>query len=322
MHLALDGVALHLPATAVFASLADLCFESIKFPSGSSHLLLRLVSSACCPHLQRLQLRKISVTALSELLLEASALLELYCEDIHDMRFLELRTPSLKILHVTGCYSLVGLTVSAPRLEELEFLVQHHLHIDTNGDDKNDSSIHLLECCRLIRCLQVQKFEQRKKQYVDIIKSWIIPQLPHVTSLTVRVTLWSPHSYAAGVASLLAQCKSIRYLSLQLCCCFIKTKKLVLSCDKSSQWKSHELSLAHVQEAEFKKLIGTADELQFIQFILTRASGIQKVAVSFNRDYWSKCSEEDGFKALPSVAGGSWTTCNIAYLSYEWTRYV
>ena len=55
--------------------------------------------------------------------------------------------------------------------------------------------------------------------------------------------------------------------------------------------------------------MGTDDELHLIQFILTRASGIQKVVFSFDRKYWSK-GGQDGFLLMPPLAGGSWTTWN------------
>jgi hypothetical protein len=57
MHCKLEGVRLRLPTTAVFPSLVDLSPENIELVAGSGHLLARLLSSACCPSLQKLQLR-------------------------------------------------------------------------------------------------------------------------------------------------------------------------------------------------------------------------------------------------------------------------
>ncbi|KAF8649998.1 hypothetical protein HU200_064160 [Digitaria exilis] len=176
----------HLPATAVFTSLADLSLESIEFPSGSSHLLHRLLSSACCPRLQRLQLRKLRVViALSELLLiEASALLELSCEDIQGNNLplvLQLKTPSLQALRMADCGDIETLRISAaPRLEELIFfddqprriiceaqgelscvrslqveLYSHKSHHYVNEDSKDNVSICLLQCCTSITSLDV-----------------------------------------------------------------------------------------------------------------------------------------------------------------------
>lgn len=92
------------------------------------------------------------------------------------MQSLELRTPSLQVLHVENCIDLEGFTVSAPRLEDLMFKAEQPLHIvDVHGhlssvgtlkiqlyshgnldvDDNNDTSIHLLQCCWLTKCLEV-----------------------------------------------------------------------------------------------------------------------------------------------------------------------
>nr|CAB3485758.1 unnamed protein product [Digitaria exilis] len=237
MDLQLSDVKLQLPSSAVFASLTDLSLGAIEVEAGGGHLLARLVSSACCPRLRSLQLVDLTVPGMEgPLLIDADALMELTLE-IGDLRILELRTPSLRVLRIKECYQLEGLTISAPRLHDLEFVIQHPLHIDkdvglssverlkiqlmwSHGylfDGRNDGTIRLLDCCRLNRylevCLQVPK---REKKYVDIIKSWI-PQLPHVTSLAIDIMLWSRRSsYTAGIASLLAQCNNIRHLSLQL----------------------------------------------------------------------------------------------------------
>jgi hypothetical protein len=62
----------------------DLSLESIVLPAASVHLLARLVSSACCPRLQKLQLSRICLYELDELLLVVSTtLLELSFEGIH-----------------------------------------------------------------------------------------------------------------------------------------------------------------------------------------------------------------------------------------------
>ncbi|RLM73165.1 putative FBD-associated F-box protein [Panicum miliaceum] len=299
--------------------------------AGGGHLLSRLVSSACCPRLRRLRLVWLELPGMEEesLLIHAGELLELSLLEIDDLRFLELRTSSLRVLQVNGCYGIEGLTVSAPRLEDLEFLVEYPLHIDGDlssvarlkielcshaylDDDKNDGSIRLLECCRLIRCLEVcldvskvchlsthlidilqMRIKGianiRKKQDVDIIKS-SIPQLPHVASLKIHVTQRDgPCSYGAGIARLLAQCNSIRYLNLSFC---------------------------YNRVAEFEKLMGTDDELQFIQFILKRASG---VAFNFDRNSGKKAAKTV-LNLCHALAGGSWTTRNDANLSYNYWR--
>lgn len=74
-------------------------------------------------------------------------------------------------------------------------------------------------------------------------------------------------------------------------------------CDNSCHWKSHdEFSLAHLQEVHFKKLVGTDCEFQFIRSILTKATGIQKVTIGFDRTYWLKGSRH-AFKLMPALDG-------------------
>ena len=174
MRLNLRAVKLRLPSTAAFASLTDLSLENMEVEAGGGHLLARLVSSACCPRLYRLRLVGLELPEEEPpLLIDAGALLELSLLEFDELLFLQLRTPSLRVLHVKGCYELEELTVSAPRLEDVKFLVRQPLHIDGDlssvarleielsssqgylGDDRNDGSIRLLECCSLIRCLEV-----------------------------------------------------------------------------------------------------------------------------------------------------------------------
>ncbi|TVU15731.1 hypothetical protein EJB05_39269, partial [Eragrostis curvula] len=120
MRLALGHAILHLPSSAVFASLTDLTLELVVFAHGTLHLLTRLLSSSCCPRLQKLRLRKIGllIARLQDLPIEASALLELSLEDIDDPGKLQLRTPSLRVLLVNNC-SMEALTLAAPKLRVL-----------------------------------------------------------------------------------------------------------------------------------------------------------------------------------------------------------
>jgi hypothetical protein len=135
MHLALDGATLCLPMTAVFTSLEDLSLQDIEFPAGSGHLLLRrLLSPACCPRLQKLKLRKLGFAKLNELLVEASALLELSYEDMPGTRVLELKTPNLRVLRIGKYNEIQTLRISAPRLEKLTFLDDRPEHIDIDGE--------------------------------------------------------------------------------------------------------------------------------------------------------------------------------------------
>ncbi|WVZ87132.1 hypothetical protein U9M48_033824 [Paspalum notatum var. saurae] len=132
----LSGVRLQLPASATFTSLVDLSLERIELAAGSAPLLSRLVSSACCPRLQKLKLTKLKLGTLNEIevLIEAGALLELSCNEIKGDRWndlsLELRTPSLRVLRMVHCYAQ-ALRISAPRLEELVLEdLPDEIHVD------------------------------------------------------------------------------------------------------------------------------------------------------------------------------------------------
>ncbi|XP_066347922.1 putative FBD-associated F-box protein At5g56400 [Miscanthus floridulus] len=131
MHLRLGFAQLELSFSSssmvVFTSLTDLSLEDTTV---AGHLLSRLVSSPCCPRLRKLRLDHLHLSTTGDLLLEASVLLELSLDKIENMQSLELRTPSLRVLHVVHCYDLEVFTVSAPRIDDLMFWAQQPLRID------------------------------------------------------------------------------------------------------------------------------------------------------------------------------------------------
>ncbi|CAL5030039.1 unnamed protein product [Urochloa decumbens] len=131
MRLALDGAAVRLPAAATFAALVDLSLENMEFTGVNGQLLNRLLSSACCPSLRKVSLRELGFNGQDELFVVADTLLELSMEKLMwKSDILRLRTPSLRVLRVVAC-SLDELVLSAPRLEELQFV-----------DDQPFSKIH------------------------------------------------------------------------------------------------------------------------------------------------------------------------------------
>ncbi|XP_039841552.1 uncharacterized protein LOC120701803 [Panicum virgatum] len=120
MRLALGGAGLQLPTAMKFASLTDLSLERIEIARGGAHLLGRLVSPANCPRLQKLRMSKLRLPSPDEgMQIDADVLSELWVEGVN-VRSLELRTPSLRVLHIDIC-SHEQLRVSAPRLEEATF---------------------------------------------------------------------------------------------------------------------------------------------------------------------------------------------------------
>ncbi|CAN6236244.1 unnamed protein product [Urochloa humidicola] len=177
MRLALDGATVRLPTAATFAALVELSLENMEFARGNGQLLNRLLSSACCPRLRKLRLRELEFNGMErgELFVEAETLLELSMEKLMwEPNILRLRTPSLRVLRMLTC-SLDLLVLSAPRIEELEFVdSQTFSKIDIDGElpcvrslkveltthevddeDMNGVGICLLNSCTSATCLDV-----------------------------------------------------------------------------------------------------------------------------------------------------------------------
>ncbi|CAL5051214.1 unnamed protein product [Urochloa decumbens] len=325
MRLVLGDAKLRLPSTVNFASLVDLSLERIEIAAGGAHLLGRLVSSASCPHLQKLRMSKLRLPSFNEeMQLGAEVLSELWVDDV-SVRSLELRAPSLRVLHIDICCHEL-LRVSAPRLEELAFfqlgVPPSRLVVDGDlahvqslklflkahrpsryGETENDTSILLLKQCSSVTCLGVN-LEGPKvcEKDVDMIKS-SVPHLAHVTSLTVNVSdVFERHDFGVGVASLLTRFKNLRHLSLRLpffdSLLYDMREELDLECEHLDYWTSHDISMAHLQVVELTGLTGTECELWFMKAVLTSARGLRKVAISFN----SKCEQhEDKMNAFDSM---------------------
>ncbi|CAL4936740.1 unnamed protein product [Urochloa decumbens] len=335
MHLRLSSTRVRLPSTAVFASLTDLALEFIELAAGSGHLLARILSPACCPRFQKLHMMyvKFKRSGTKGLELHAEELVVLSMENMDGMRLLELRTPNLLDLKIESCRELKALTVvSAPRLEKLAFShnrwgVSHMF----SESDINDSEILLLRRCRSARGLRVYlEIPSEIERRVDMIKDRI-PQLPNITSLFVNIhVITERHSFGDGVASLLTRFSNLIYLGLQLDEVPGCTKRdeyykedtdgdLAFICDHRDNWKSNDISLAALREAEFRGLTGTGCELRFLQSVLASAADLERVTVGFSMDYNLKVSRIDEF--LHTLLGdGTWTACEDGHdQSYEWT---
>ncbi|OEL32762.1 hypothetical protein BAE44_0006218 [Dichanthelium oligosanthes] len=287
MHLALGSARLQLPTTMKFASLMDLSLERIKIAPGGAHLLACLVSSMSCPRLQKLRMSKLRLPSafLGEMKLDADVLLELWIEDVN-MRSLELRTPSLRVLHIDICCREM-LRVSAPRLEELTFFqlgppplrleVDGELaHIPSlklflrahrpsgSGETENDTNILLLKHCSSVTCLAVTLEDDFSLQFV---------------ALNLRMSILQSYHLRA---------------------------ELDLKCDHSDYWTSHEISMAHLQEVELTGLTGSDCELWFMKAVLTSAKRLRKVAISFNRNC-RHTNKMDTFERM-LLDEGMWTS--------------
>ncbi|CAL5036925.1 unnamed protein product [Urochloa decumbens] len=333
MRLALGGTRLRLPAAIMkFASLTDLSLERIRIAAGGAHLLGRLVSSASCPRLQKLRMKKIYIQAFyEEMSLEADVLSELWMEDVRVLMSLKLTTPRLRVLYIYKCSHEV-LSVSAPRLEELAICQLGYpapMRLDVDGNlpcvrrlklclrshcrsnsrlssylkAENDTSLLLLEHCSSLTCLQVILHGPKlSKEDVNMIKSRV-PHLPHVTSLTVNVSLpFKRHGYGASVGSLLTRFRNLKHLSLHLpffCELYYDLHAgLNHLCHHRYHWKSNDISMDHLQEVELTGLTGTDCELWFMKTMLASAKRLCKVAISFNPCCWQHPGKMDAFERM------------------------
>nr|XP_034577136.1 putative FBD-associated F-box protein At5g50270 isoform X2 [Setaria viridis] len=332
MFLDLSYAWVSLPATVVFASLTDLKLEFMKVAGDNVLLLGRLVSSACCPNLRKLHMFSVTLAGPGQqkLLVEAGVLKELSLEEMDGMRSLELRAPSLRVLRIEDCDDLESLAASAPRLEKLSCRGNPLLIIDGDfpsvsllkldlkshghayGDDSNYGRIKLLQRCRSASRLSIDfDASMRESHGIDIIKA----------SLLTGTTF-----------------SNIRYLCLdffifyEIALCPGAVRKSNFICDHR---KSHEISFIHLKEAEFRRVRGTDCELGFLQYVLSGATQLQKVILSFKHSL--KRRWNDDFRTIQEhssliknrckdfrenlLASGTWTDCHDTTdkcHSYEW----
>nr|CAB3467103.1 unnamed protein product [Digitaria exilis] len=332
MRLALGGARLELSTAVKFASLKELSLESIEIADGGgARLLARLVSSPNCPHLQKLRMSRLRFPASSseEMRIEADMLSELCIEGINIMS-MELRTPSLRVLHVDRCHNEVLSLLAAPRLEQvavfsrpeprrplgllridgdlprvhsLKLCMWSHRHHRFHGGEQNDSCVLLMKRCSLLKCLEVTlggpKSKLKYVEHVDLIKDKV-PHLPHITSLTVNVSeAFERHNFGAGVANLLTRFTNLTHLNLHLpffygLFCDLK-HGLDLDCDHSNHWTSHEISMVHLQDVELTGLTGVDCELWFTEAVLASAKILGKVTISFHKEC---CQHQDNMDAF------------------------
>uniref|UniRef100_A0A0D9X664 F-box domain-containing protein n=1 Tax=Leersia perrieri TaxID=77586 RepID=A0A0D9X664_9ORYZ len=210
MSLSLTYLTLPLPAAVAFDSLVELSLTEIRINKGDSQLLSRLVSSACCPRLQKLRLR---------------------CGAQHS------KGPRLRVLDMVWS-AIHTVTVLAPRLEELKSSIDWHYvgkldvgdmpYVRSLGDLSlssyvcNDVAIRLLQRCPAVQCLGVYLCstthkEQKQKEVVDDMME-VVPRLPLVTSLKVTASLQNDQALMIGMSCLLTRYTSLRFLELDMTC--------------------------------------------------------------------------------------------------------
>ncbi|KAL6603630.1 hypothetical protein ACP70R_043991 [Stipagrostis hirtigluma subsp. patula] len=334
MRLALGGAKVRLPATVVFASLTEISLERIKITAaGGAHLLGRLVSSASCPILRKLVLRTVRFARTEEkLLLETGSLSELWLEGVVPVRSLELRAHSLRVFHIQSCFH-EAVMISAPRLEELKFfqgLYPSRLEVDGGLScvrslklhlwsheapiyaTENDIGILLLKHCSSVRCLDVALEGGLDMCEGDVnMINGRIRRLPHVTSLSIQVSpCFGRHDFGASIATFLTPFTNLRHLSLHLPSfdnlLYDLRFRLNLLCDHPNNWTSHEIFFIYLEEVELTGLTGIDCELWLMEAVMSSATRLRKVAISFNPDCLQDQGKMDAFERL-LTSGGMWT---------------
>ncbi|KAM0872276.1 hypothetical protein ACQ4PT_038829 [Festuca glaucescens] len=140
-----------------------------------------------------------------------------------------------------------------------------------------------------------------------------IPKLPNITALTVTISTWSGHSYAASLASLIAQCVNLEELHIH-----VKTDPAepacsdeACLCNKEGGWENQDFSLERLRNLDIAGIQGLDYENRLLQMMLAGAPAIEifKVPPSLGQGY------ETFLPANNST--GRWITCGDGV--YRWT---
>uniref|UniRef100_A0A0D9W0R3 FBD domain-containing protein n=1 Tax=Leersia perrieri TaxID=77586 RepID=A0A0D9W0R3_9ORYZ len=225
MSLTLAGATLQIPPATVFRSLTDLFLSNLRVENGNGQLLGRLLSPLISDQPLELQL-------------ESSELLELTLEGIRKdcLISLEINAPRLRVLDMKRLY-LDSLAISTPRLEEFKLhgmtmmtrlnvgdmpwvRTLNRISIWSRGHYSHvRNHIHFLRCCKFLKFLEVKLMILSqggvyKDGEVDLRKD--IPQLPHVTSLSITICPIFPCDLTTPVACLLKQCRFLKHLQVDM----------------------------------------------------------------------------------------------------------
>jgi hypothetical protein len=85
---------------------------------------------------------------------------------------------------------------------------------------------------------------------------------------------------------------------------------LAFTCNHPDHWESSNIFLANLRKADFRGMTGTGCELRFLRFVLTNATYLQSVTVSFNLYFIEELQNSWMHYFLHTLLGdGTWTTC-------------
>ncbi|OEL29299.1 hypothetical protein BAE44_0009683 [Dichanthelium oligosanthes] len=271
MRLAIGRAVVKLPSTSVFVSLKSLSLESVVMTKGTSHLLARLLSTVCCPCLQNLRLRDVSLHlgGLEDqlLLLEAAALLELS----------PLGRP------------LVGLH-PAPATAPRRLQLQLHKYCGVKKSEvepvqPNEPTLLLELKTPNLQVLSMNACVMEKLMISD--QSWrSSPWM--IAKLIIIFTLMKD-------PCILARC--LQNLSL--------FEQVFIFCLLAIMHPTSTVMVRCSISSLFTGLAGTDCELSFMQVMLRSTTQLRKATISFDPEYMMK-STRDAIELIPAPDGGNW----------------
>uniref|UniRef100_A0A0D9UWY8 F-box domain-containing protein n=1 Tax=Leersia perrieri TaxID=77586 RepID=A0A0D9UWY8_9ORYZ len=353
MVLSLSNACLRLPVAATFHSLTDLSLMNIRLEKDSTRHLNHLLSSACCPRLRKLCLKNLMVDrVVDRLLVESNELLELSFRAFGKYSmFLELKTPCLRVLDM-AYVSLKRLSIAAPRLEEFTFSnttvssttnfedmpCARVVMIDLRpilepgyGERLNQARFQVLQCCRFLQFLTLHLyiFEKNDHDFVEVDVMKYIPQLPHVTSLSLHVFEFNKVLYdIANVACLLTRCKFLKHFELNILSSIGYQESTY-----QNQMDHHIISLEYLQEIKIISDDMRDYEARLIKLLHASAPPLKKMRVALKPaitmssqilGMHPKIICEEFLHSIALDKEGKWEFCNHDakmqdFTSFEWT---
>lgn len=294
--LRLAYLGLALPDSGVFAKLETLFLEGFILRDDLCELG-DAFSSTRCPSLRRLIVR--DVLDVHKLAISSQSLVSVSLGRLQDLQQLVLVAPMLERLYFSPYLreeKLSTVNISAPRLEKLtwagrfepSFFQRAHLQeLGTIFKVYIRHSSLNLHYSRLFRHFEADSLHLRMSYPAKSVNSYEylmdgITFLPDVKNLRLSI-LSGAHAFGASTFHLLRLCAGIRRLKLKL----ISWKEppecpLGCICDQQNGWKSENIFLTLLGEAEICGIKGVEHELVFLKQLFRWATALKKMTITFD----------------------------------------